>query len=66
MYEEKTKIWDEGHREVKELSVKDLEDRLEKIKKILEKCLEKLKDAQDYGLNSFEVGMHATRAECLK
>ena len=57
MYEEKIKIWDEEHREVKELSAKDLEDQLEKIKKILEKCLEKLKGVQDYDLSSFEVGL---------
>ena len=56
MYET-IKIWDEEHREVKELSVKDLEDQLEKIKKILEKCLEKLKGVQDYDLSSFEVGL---------
>jgi len=57
VYEEKIKIWDEEHREVKELSVEDLEDQLEKIKKVLEKCLEKLKGVRDYDLNSFEVGL---------
>ena len=56
MYET-IKIWDEEHREVKELSVKDLEDQLEKIKKILQKCLEKLKGVQDYDLSGFEVGL---------
>jgi len=57
VHEEKIKIWDEERREIKELSAKDLEDQLEKIKKILEKCLEKLKGVTGYDLSSFEVGL---------
>ena len=57
MYEEKIKIWDEEHREVKDIPVKNLEDQLEKIKQILEKCLEKLKEVKGYHLDSFEVGL---------
>ena len=57
MYEEKIRIWDEEHREVKEIPVKKIEDQLEKIKQILEKCLEKLKDVKDYELDNFEVGL---------
>jgi len=55
--EVKVKIWDEEHREVKEIPVKKIEDQLEKIKQILEKCLEKLKDVRDYELDNFEVGL---------
>lgn len=55
--EVKVKIWDEEHREVKEIPVKKLEDQLERIKQILEKCLEKLKDVKDYELDNFEVGL---------
>ena len=53
----KVKIWDEEHREVKEIPVKKIEDQLEKMKQILEKCLEKLKDVKDYELDNFEVGL---------
>lgn len=55
--EVKLKIWDEEHREVKEIPVKKIEDQLERIKQILEKCLEKLKDVKDYELDNFEVGL---------
>jgi len=55
--EVKLKIWDEEHREVKEIPVKKIEDQLDRIKQILEKCLEKLKDVKDYELDNFEVGL---------
>jgi len=55
--EVKVRIWDEEHREVKEIPVKKMEDQLERIKQILEKCLEKLKDVKDYELDNFEVGL---------
>ena len=55
--EDKVKIFDEEHRLVKEIRVKDIEDQLDKIKQILEKCLAKLKDVEDYELDSFEVGL---------
>lgn len=55
--EVKVKIFDEEHRIVKEIFVKDIEDQLDKIKQILEKCLAKLKDVKDYELDSFEVGL---------
>ena len=55
--EVKVKIFDEEHRIVKEIPVKDIEDQLDKIKQILEKCLAKLKDVKDYKLDSFEVGL---------
>ena len=55
--EVKVKIFDEEHRLVKEIPVKDIEDQLDKIKQILEKCLTKLKDVKDYELDSFEVGL---------
>ena len=55
--EVKLKIWDEEHREVKEIPVKKVEDQLERIKQILEKCLEKLKDVEGYELDNFEVGL---------
>ena len=55
--EVKVKIFDEEHRIVKEIPVKDIEDQLDKIKQILEKCLTKLKDVKDYELDSFEVGL---------
>jgi len=55
--EDKVKIFDEEHRLVKEIRVKDIEDQLDKIKQILEKCLAKLKDVKGYELDSFEVGL---------
>ena len=55
--EVKVKIFDEEHRVVKEIPVKDIEDQLQKIKQILEKCLAKLKDVNGYELDNFEVGL---------
>ena len=58
IYEEKLTYWDEEHREIKTLTVKDAEEKLDSLLKILRKCLEKLKNiSKDYELSSFEVGL---------
>jgi len=57
MNEDKVKIFDEEHRVMKEIPVKDIEDQLEKIKQILKKCLTKLEEVNGYELNNFEVGL---------
>jgi len=54
---EKVKIFDEEHRIMKEIPVKDIEDQLEKIKQILKKCLTKLEEVNGYELDNFEIGL---------
>ncbi len=54
---EKVKIFDEEHRIMKEIPVKDIEDQLEKIKQILKKCLTTLEEVNGYELDNFEVGL---------
>ena len=57
MNEDKVKIFDEEHRIMKEMPVKDIENQLEKIKQILKKCLTTLEEVNGYELDNFEIGL---------
>jgi hypothetical protein len=59
VYSEKMtlKYVDETTGEIKEIPVKDLDERLKDLLEILKKCIEKLQRVGDYGLQSFEVSL---------
>jgi len=55
-HDDEIKIWDEKDQYVRKVNVKDLEDQLDRLKRLMEKVLEKL-TLKDYQLANYKIGL---------
>ena len=55
-HDNEIKIWDEKDQYVRKVNVKDLEDQLDRLKRLMEKVLEKL-TLKDYQLANYKIGL---------
>jgi hypothetical protein len=61
MYSETIKYWDEEAKEIKEIPVKDLDERLKGLIELLKRCIQKLEELgthpMNYRLQTFEISL---------